>query len=720
MNSQLISFDSINQQALLYSQSLLQSWLPNGVIQGRDYCPLNPTRNDKHIGSFKINIQTGQWHDFATGDKGGSLIDLYAYINNISKKESSEYIAKQLNMTGITNMSSLNFLNYKKENKYVALTLPENFEYGIAQGASCSWAYKNLNGEILLVTDRYDPKNDTGKRIIPRCFVDDQTEGKTGWIQKKFLDYNPLYNLEDFNNKANLPILIVEGEKTCEAAKQLYGEKFWCTTWLGGSNGTAKVNTDMITNRKIYMIPDNDDTGRKAMKNLASKLLPKNSVFMVNYPSFEFPPAWDIADAFPTNWDKEKFQSYIDSATPYLLQQPPSTNTKPIKENEVRLTEDVEPYAGNVNGLELVNELISIIKSHIILKENEAVAIAYWILQTYNIEAFTFAPRLLIISPEKRCGKSTLLQLLELLCYRSWPVGNCTSAVLFRMIEKEQPTVLIDEADSFFHKSSEMRNIIDVGFQKKFNVMRSAGMNFEQVKLYRVFSMMAIASINNLSDTIMDRGIKIEMKRKLTEENIQPLRARAQETRFQQIKQKCRKLMLDIGEQAGSIFIDYIEGLSDRACNVWEGIIAIATLIGDRERAICAAKEIYISSSDDTESIKNILLRHILKIFENHNFEDISSSVLVSDLISIDGGPWSEYPNGKPLTAHKLARLLKEYKIRTFQKNVNGSNTNHYRYSCFTEIFERYIPTEFRAINSKNITDIFEKEKTDPDFGNFN
>ena len=149
------------------------------------------------------------------------------------------------------------------------------------------------------------------------------------------------------------------------------------------------------------------------------------------------------------------------------------------------------------------------------MRDEEAIAIAYWILQTYNINAFIFAPRLLIISPEKRCGKTTLLQLLEMLCYRAWPVGNCTPAVLYKVIEQEQPIVLMDEADSFFDSNNDMRNIIDVGFQNKFGVARSGGKNFESIKSYKVFTMMAIAAINTLPDTIMDRGIKIGMRRKL-------------------------------------------------------------------------------------------------------------------------------------------------------------------------------------------------------------
>lgn len=267
------------------------------------------------------------------------------------------------------------------------------------------------------------------------------------------------------------------------------------------------------------------------------------------------------------------------------------------------------------------------------MRDEEAIAIAYWILQTYNINAFIFAPRLLIISPEKRCGKTTLLQLLEMLCYRAWPVGNCTSAVLYKVIEQEQPIVLMDEADSFFDSNNDMRNIIDVGFQNKFGVARSGGKNFESIKSYKVFTMMAIAAINTLPDTIMDRGIKIGMRRKLAYKKTLPLRERVYKNKFNLIRSKCRKLMLEIGTPAAENIIEDLPGLNDRACDVWEGMISIADLLGDKERIVEAAIKLSQDTSTDSESIKNILLKDILHIFQKYSFCDVFQLISLKSLL---------------------------------------------------------------------------------------
>lgn len=73
-----VFFHSINLACRARLPSLLAAWLPDGRKQGQEWVALNPTRSDRHAGSFKINMITGQWADFATGDKGGDPVSLYA------------------------------------------------------------------------------------------------------------------------------------------------------------------------------------------------------------------------------------------------------------------------------------------------------------------------------------------------------------------------------------------------------------------------------------------------------------------------------------------------------------------------------------------------------------------------------------------------------------------------------------------------------------------
>jgi hypothetical protein len=80
-----IHIAAVNGACLLRFPALLQRWLPDGRIIGGEWVARNPTRADRRAGSFKINMTTGRWADFATNDKGGDPVSLYAYLNGLSQ-----------------------------------------------------------------------------------------------------------------------------------------------------------------------------------------------------------------------------------------------------------------------------------------------------------------------------------------------------------------------------------------------------------------------------------------------------------------------------------------------------------------------------------------------------------------------------------------------------------------------------------------------------------
>lgn len=72
--------------------NLIPTILPQGRRQGQYWVALNPTRNDNTAGSFKINLQTGMWADYATNDSGGDAISLVAYLYGLKQGEAATYI----------------------------------------------------------------------------------------------------------------------------------------------------------------------------------------------------------------------------------------------------------------------------------------------------------------------------------------------------------------------------------------------------------------------------------------------------------------------------------------------------------------------------------------------------------------------------------------------------------------------------------------------------
>ena len=94
--SPTIDFSAINQIALQQLQRLLKGWLPDGKKEGVEFVALNPRRADKKPGSFKINLRTGEWADFATNDKGGDPISLFAYLNGMKQGEAAKELAAKI------------------------------------------------------------------------------------------------------------------------------------------------------------------------------------------------------------------------------------------------------------------------------------------------------------------------------------------------------------------------------------------------------------------------------------------------------------------------------------------------------------------------------------------------------------------------------------------------------------------------------------------------
>jgi hypothetical protein len=93
-----VDFPKINAAAHRALPLILMRWLPDGKRQGREFIAKNPTRADANPGSFSINLSTGKWSDFATGDRGGDPISLAAYLFGLSQVDAARRVADMLGL----------------------------------------------------------------------------------------------------------------------------------------------------------------------------------------------------------------------------------------------------------------------------------------------------------------------------------------------------------------------------------------------------------------------------------------------------------------------------------------------------------------------------------------------------------------------------------------------------------------------------------------------
>ncbi len=128
---------------------------------------------------------------------------------------------------------------------------------------------------------------------------------------------------------------------------------------------------------------------------------------------------------------------------------------------------DPEPATEPQSAVDLLDQVAAILEKYVVFPSRASVyAIALWILHTWSIDASDYTPRLIIRSPAPRCGKSRVLEILTALCRRALPSSNTSSAMIYRVVEAEAPTLLLDEVDTYFPEREDLRGIVNAGYSR--------------------------------------------------------------------------------------------------------------------------------------------------------------------------------------------------------------------------------------------------------------
>jgi putative DNA primase/helicase len=187
---------------------------------------------------------------------------------------------------------------------------------------------------------------------------------------------------------------------------------------------------------------------------------------------------------------------------------------------------DPEPWPEQVDGAELLDGLVAVFHRHLSLPEGAAEIFALWVLFAHAFKAVDVSPRLILISPEPECGKTTALSLLGRLVPRRILASNVTTAVIFRAIERYRPTMLIDEADTFIDAGDEIAGILNSGHQPETAFVWRCDGDDHEARGFSTWSPLAIARIgDDLPAPLRSRSIVIRMQRARCDEDLERLRA---------------------------------------------------------------------------------------------------------------------------------------------------------------------------------------------------
>ena len=328
---------------------------------------------------------------------------------------------------------------------------------------------------------------------------------------------------------------------------------------------------------------------------------------------------------------------------------------------------EAEPWSDPVDGAELLAALSANIRRHVVMADNAADTAALWAVHTYLLGCFGISPRLAITSPEKGCGKTTLLDVLSGIIARPLPTANASAAAIFRIVESQQPTLLIDEADTFLPENEELRGILNSGHRQGGSVIRTVGEDFEP-RSFSTYSACAIALIGRLPATLADRSVPIELRRRRADEAIGTFRF-DRTGHLDQLACKAARWALDNEDQIRGADPNLPAGVFNRAADNWRPLLAIADAARGEwpERARRAVQCAGASATGDEQSVRVLLLSDIRSIFAERRLDRLSSAELVAALVTIEGRPWAEWKAGKPITPNALARQLAWFKSHRVQ-----------------------------------------------------
>lgn len=354
--------------------------------------------------------------------------------------------------------------------------------------------------------------------------------------------------------------------------------------------------------------------------------------------------------------------------------------------------DDVDPWPEPVDSSKLLSQISATVLRFIVCDHTTAHAVALWAAMTWLIDVVQVAPLAVITAPEKRCGKSQLLFLLGRFVCRPLTASNITPAALFRSIDAWKPTLLVDEADAFMRDNEELRGLLNCGHTRdSAYIVRVVGENHIPTK-FNVWGAKALAGIGKLADTIMDRSIILELRRKLPSEVVDKLRY-AEPGLFEELSAKLARFAVDHKEDVMGARPELPEQLNDRAQDNWEPLLAIAGVAGGEwpERARQAA--IKLSGCDSpVNTVGTELLFDIQEIFESKSLDRISTAELIKALCEDDEKPWATYNRGRSITPRQISTRLKEYGITSKSVRIGYSNTpKGFMFEQFMEAFARYI-----------------------------
>ena len=333
-----------------------------------------------------------------------------------------------------------------------------------------------------------------------------------------------------------------------------------------------------------------------------------------------------------------------------------------------------------------------------ILPDAAYLPLALWAIATHIPNAFGAFPYIALLSPAKGCGKTRVLEILELLCANPQRITSASPASIFRMM-KDSPTLLLDEVEALRNsKPSEsaqaILSILNAGHRKGATVPRCVPPDWS-VEHFPAYGPKAFAAIGRLPDTLADRCICIPMQRKTASQFVERFLFARTPAEAQPIRDSIAALAessIDAVRETYAGMGD-LGFLADREADLWMPIFAVcAVALPERVEelrkcalALCGAK----AADDLDDSLALTLLEDVRKVWMLGH-QNMTTASLIDALVKLPEGDWAE-PEHK-LSPKRLAGMLRPFGIEPRQVRVGSGTGKGYLLADFEAAYSRYLP----------------------------
>jgi uncharacterized protein DUF3631 len=361
---------------------------------------------------------------------------------------------------------------------------------------------------------------------------------------------------------------------------------------------------------------------------------------------------------------------------------------------QVRTLYDAQRDEAHEDGAALLHDVESFISRFAILPPGALLPVSLLAIGTHCFDVFETFPYLVLISPEKGCGKTRTTEVLEQIAAEPVRAVCISEAALFRLVEDRKPTLILDEAEGLTGRGERveaLRSLLNAGNRAGAQVPRCVG-NSHELRFFSVFCPKIVCAIRFCPETVKDRAIVVSMQRKKTGEKVERFilrRVRPEGARLRErIKAFAQENRETIKRAYEKLDVDF---LSDRELENFEPLLAILT-VADASRLVELRKAAELlaaaktdAAQDDSLSLR--LLADIRTVWPESEGK-IFTAELLAQLKAVEDGPWA---SDERFDARKLSRFLRPFGVTPQTVQIGRDNKKGYYREHIGAAFDRYL-----------------------------